>query len=117
MPVEITITVRDKVGDSVKTLHYKYDWEYLQYIPQGHIQMWNEMIRMIEEVKSVPPIEVKKTSEDWYNEIYPNKELIILDPDGWDRRNWDFSWGEEEVTKEEFNRRLCLSTINNIKTM
>jgi hypothetical protein len=55
---------------------------------------------------------ILKTSEEWYNEIYPDKELIIYDHDGWDRSNWDFSWYEEKITKDEFSRRVCSSTIS-----
>jgi hypothetical protein len=54
---------------------------------------------------------ILKTSEEWFNEIYPNGELKILDPDGWDRSNWDYSWGEERITEGEFNQRLFRSTI------
>ena len=37
--------------------------------------------------------------------------LIIMDPDGWDRRGeyWEASWGEK-ITREEFRRRASLST-------
>lgn len=35
--------------------------------------------------------------------------VTILDPDGWDRFNFDTSW-KEKITKREFNRRLSLST-------
>jgi 8-oxo-dGTP pyrophosphatase MutT (NUDIX family) len=55
---------------------------------------------------------VVKTSEEWY-EMIPNRfEVIIKDPDGWDRRNWDYSFKEELVTKDEFKMRLAYSTIS-----
>lgn len=57
-------------------------------------------------------MEVKKLSSNyWYQILYPNEELIILDPDGWDRANYDYSWSQEEITKEEFDRRVSLSTV------
>jgi len=52
-----------------------------------------------------------KTSVKWYEDI--KHEVMILDPDGWDRSpdGWEQSWEQELITKEEFNRRLCQSTI------
>ena len=51
-----------------------------------------------------------KTSQEWYVFLYPNKEVIVYDPDGWDRTNYDFSWYEEQITQEEFNDRVSNST-------
>lgn len=48
-----------------------------------------------------------KTSEQWSKET-PN--LIVYDPDGWGRGNFQFSWFEEKITKEEFSIRLFNST-------
>lgn len=33
----------------------------------------------------------------------------VLDPDGWDRSNFEESWAEP-ITLEEFNQRVALST-------
>lgn len=55
-----------------------------------------------------PGVEVK-TSEEWYKEL--GKDYIIYDPDGWDRRNYDYSFKQEEITKEEYQNRLMLSTL------
>jgi len=52
-----------------------------------------------------------KTSAKWYSDF----NMIILDPDGWDRKNYDFSWHEEEVTWKEFNKRVLYSTIRGAK--
>jgi hypothetical protein len=49
---------------------------------------------------------MKKTSEEWQKEC----NVIILDPDGWDRKNYDYSWKEELITKSEFEKRMCIST-------
>mgnify|MGYP001559222966 CR=1 FL=1 len=38
-----------------------------------------------------------KTSDDWDQE-YP--DITVLDPDGWDRSNYQFSWFEEKITKD-----------------
>lgn len=48
-----------------------------------------------------------KTSNEWQL-LYP--EIKVLDPDGWDRQNFDFSWNEEKITYEEYIRRREQST-------
>jgi hypothetical protein len=52
---------------------------------------------------------VKKTSSDWYEQYF--KKVKIIDPDGWDRSNWEYSWYQEPITKEEFRDRLTKSSI------
>lgn len=49
-----------------------------------------------------------KTSEEWMKNY---SDIVILDPDGWDRRNFQFSWYEEKITLVEFEKRLVISTI------
>ena len=49
-----------------------------------------------------------KTSEEWQELC----RIEILDPDGWDRQNYQFSWHEELITREEFERRLVSSTVS-----
>lgn len=48
-----------------------------------------------------------KTSDEW-NELCV---VRIIDPDGWDRKNFEYSWYKEKITKEEFERRVMRSTI------
>lgn len=48
-----------------------------------------------------------KTSEEWQKE-YP---LLVYDPDGWDRTNFDYSWREEQITYEEFCDRAIRSSL------
>lgn len=50
------------------------------------------------------------TSEDW-NYLIFGDERVILDPDGWDRRNWEHSWKVELVSAAEFRRRFNQSTV------
>lgn len=53
-----------------------------------------------------------KTSEQWEKDVrYAG--LQILDPDGWDRRpeKFEHSFFVEKITKQEFERRLCSSTV------
>ena len=38
-------------------------------------------------------------------------KLKILDPDGWDRLNYDYSFYEELITEKEFIKRVLNSTI------
>ena len=50
-----------------------------------------------------------KTSEFWMT-TPEFKKTKLLDPDGWDRKNFQFSFYEELITKEEFSKRLMVST-------
>lgn len=49
----------------------------------------------------------KMTSAEWQS-LKP--DMIVIDPDGWDRKNYQFSWYEELITEEEYDRRLIEST-------
>ena len=53
---------------------------------------------------------IKRSSKEWYEIFYPNKEIVILDPDGWDRSNWEYSWEKELIDEVEFKKRLLAST-------
>lgn len=69
------------------------------------------------EPKDIPPLDgqihieeaIKKTSEDWYAEL--GGKYIILNPDGWDRKNYLWSYYEELITIAEYNERVMNSTI------
>lgn len=50
----------------------------------------------------------KATSAEWAAQLGAE----VLDPDGWDRRNFIFSWHEEEITRDEFDRRYMASTVD-----
>jgi len=52
--------------------------------------------------------EEKKTSKQWWDD--DPDHVVIKDPDGWDRSNFQFSYFEELITKEEFDKRLAGST-------
>lgn len=54
----------------------------------------------------------RKTSDDWFNQLYPNNEIKITDPLGWDKDNFSESWYNEKITKEQFNMRVLLSEID-----
>ena len=55
-----------------------------------------------------------KTSTEWsqiiYKEDYPR---FIMDPDGWDRKNFIKSWNEP-ITVVEYQSRVCMSTLSNV---
>ena len=50
-----------------------------------------------------------RTSNDWY--LTECDKYIIMDPDGWDRSNYRYSFYEEKITKEEYNGRVLKSTV------
>jgi len=52
-------------------------------------------------------LKIKKVSSEWIKEY----NIKILDPDGWDRQNYNYSFNEEEITRKEFEKRLIFSTI------
>lgn len=52
-------------------------------------------------------VRVKKTSAQWQS-LYPYP--MVLYPDGWDRKNFDYSWNKELITLEEYKERLSKST-------
>lgn len=54
---------------------------------------------------------IKKTSQHWYAEIPRELGFVIYDPDGWDRQNYEFSFNQELITKEEFMKRTFGSTV------
>ena len=53
---------------------------------------------------------IKKSSEEWFKELYKGR-IEIMDPDGWDRHNFDYSWYDEKIDIIEFDRRLMISTL------
>lgn len=54
--------------------------------------------------------EILKTSSDWLLEP-EYSGYVIMDPDGWDRTNYDYSFNVEKISKNEFEHRLKRSTI------
>jgi len=56
-------------------------------------------------------METLRTSKDWYANLQSNYSITIMDYDGWDRNNFEYSFNEELITSEEFDRRLERSTI------
>ena len=50
----------------------------------------------------------KMTSREW-QEIYP--DVRIVNPDGWDRSNFEYSWNKELISLEEYENRVRESSI------
>ena len=52
---------------------------------------------------------MKKTPIEWLAD--PKfTGIVVLDPDGWDRKDFEKSW-RKKIDEEEFTRRLMQSTI------
>jgi hypothetical protein len=75
---------------------------YAKSVAKDNIKL---CLDLLETVIGYDPLQTK-TSEEW-QKIFPYK---ILDPDGWDRTNYDFSWKQELITWEEFKKRAFQST-------
>jgi hypothetical protein len=49
------------------------------------------------------------TSDQWLQQP-AYQHITVLDPDGWDRLNYEFSFLQELITEAEFKQRLSIST-------
>lgn len=58
---------------------------------------------------------ILKSGAEWYKELYPNNELKIMDYDGWDRGDFDYSWNEDKIDLKEFHHRLGECTVQIIR--
>lgn len=56
-------------------------------------------------------IETRRPSSMWYEMVSVPKGVEILDPDGWDRKHFNYSWYKECITEREYNQRLSVSTL------
>lgn len=54
--------------------------------------------------------EILLPSEVWQIMYMFKNKLMVFDPDGWDRKNWEKSWGEK-ITWKEFCARAVRSTL------
>jgi len=97
--------IRDKIIAKYEELAEMYEMELI--IGQSHKRK-NRVKRQIaslkKELQEQKPI--LKTSEEWAK----NYPYTIYDPDGWDRKNYEFSWFKELITFEEFKNRALRST-------
>ena len=51
-----------------------------------------------------------KTSAEWQSLC----TILVMDPDGWDRKNFDYSWYEEKITRSEWGKRMVYSTVRGL---
>lgn len=70
----------------------------------GHFDFYNWK----REYLNFPLPETVKTSREWYR--LDDSGVIIMDPDGWDRTKYDYSFNEELITEEEYKKRKLMST-------
>jgi len=49
-----------------------------------------------------------KTSEQWQEKF--KDKILVLDPDGWNRQNFENSWKVEKISLAEFKKRCASST-------
>lgn len=61
-----------------------------------------------EEVEKVIDEELRLTSEEWQKR-YPNPRVV--DADGWDRSNFEYSWRKELITLDEYKKRVRVSSV------
>jgi len=52
---------------------------------------------------------IERTSDEWLAQP-AFSGVLIMDPDGWDRKNLEQSWGEK-ITQREFESRMIRSTV------
>jgi hypothetical protein len=53
------------------------------------------------------------TSEEWHKQQFAMYKIV--DPDGWDRSNYSYSWYIERISRKEFECRLSGSTVHALK--
>tara|TARA_R110000782_G_scaffold29041_3_gene72511 strand:+ start:189 stop:551 length:363 start_codon:yes stop_codon:yes gene_type:complete len=69
---------------------------------RGGMEAWQEPVRWLD----IPIEEELKTSEEWGNMF---ERFTIIKPDGWDRKNFEFSWFKELITERQYVSRLTQS--------
>lgn len=74
-------------------------------IPQEEV---DAIRKVLKEMKIINQNTSLLTSEDWHNIL--SHGWVVMDPDGWDRSNYQYSWFEELITKDEYYHRLMNST-------
>jgi len=117
----ILTTDQDLIKDGIQAI----DDDFLEWFVKNpsceNVKIHNEKHHIGEEVdesypkgffdfKIIIPQEVK-TSEEWQKQLPYTK---VLDPDGWYRNNFQYSWFEEKITLAEYTTRLCRSTVKRI---
>lgn len=73
------------------------------------ILLESERQEIVQKINEAPLL---KTSQEWLDiqKAVENKDIFIMDPDGWDRKNFLDSW-TEKITYQEYMFRFCQSTV------
>lgn len=96
MPIMLILSDEEKrlIGDMIPKNH-----KFCSFPNKMNIYDVNEFME--------GDFKIKEVSSEWIKEY----NIKILDPDGWDRRNYNYSFNEEKITRKEFEKRLMFSTI------
>ena len=62
----------------------------------------NILQEIYDEDKKIIPREIKKVSSEWIKSY----GLEIVDPAGWDKNDFNYSFNKEKITQSEFLNRL-----------
>jgi len=83
-----------------------------KYYPQHWIITDTRFPNEFEAVKERDGVTIKveryKTSQSWQEEF--RSWFLVLDPDGWNREKFSYSWFEEKITQNDFINRMKKST-------
>lgn len=94
----------DKLEELKKKIEDDFDFHY--YRRDQYYSLMGSLNTRIMQLKHEQ--QVYKTSEEWAA-IFT--DVKILDPDGWDRTNFEYSFKQEKISMEEYKRRLMSSTV------
>jgi len=107
--------IRLQIAKERTTGYYaSFEGRIIQIRPDGSCDSWpNGFFDQYEtQLRELINYKFMNTSEKW-QELYPNPKVI--DPDGWDRENYQWSWYNQSITYTEYQRRLSLSTCMSYK--
>jgi len=85
------------------------DWAKSLLSAKDNTAAWamvNEMVANATNPLAVFGLETK-SSQRWAELT----GVVVYDPDGWDRTNYQESWFNELITLDEFKRRVYMSTV------
>ena len=69
------------------------------------IKLVPSLYKMVNTSKDNELMQYVKTSQEWYQE-YGKQGVTIVTPTGWDESRFTYSWKEELIDRQEFERRL-----------
>ena len=83
------------------------DEKYIHNYLESADDFTNE-VKVTREDKKDGTLGIRSIFEGIHGSQFPYPK--VLDPDGWDRKNYDYSWKEEKITLEEYEARRSQST-------